>query len=101
MAHPFAVMTAETLSGARTITQAEADAYTIMTFDPGGSARDLTLPDPTANAGNFLLICNSADGAEVITIDDGTGDIATPTQAESVICFCDGVRWRAAVGAMS
>lgn len=100
MAHQFNVLTAETLAATRVITSAEVLESSVFTFDPGGAARDVTLPDPTvANMlGQFVVIVNSADAAEIITIDDTVGDIATPTQNESAWCVCDGVRWRASVG---
>ena len=98
MAHPLKIMTAETLSGTRTITSAEATTYGIMTFDPGGAGRSVVLPDPTTHDGQMLLIANTADAAEVLTISDGVGTCATPTQAESAIMWCDGVRWRGIAG---
>lgn len=94
MSHPFSVATAETLSGNRTLTNAEIQAAHIWSFDPGGSARDLTLPTvAAANTGLVLFIANTADAAEVLTIKDGVGTICTPTQGESAVVWCNGVTW--------
>jgi hypothetical protein len=94
VAHPLAVAAAETLTGNRTLTNAEIREAQIWSFDPGGSARDLTLPTvAAANAGLVLYIANKADAAEVLTIKDGVGTICTPTQNESAIVWCDGATW--------
>jgi len=39
MPHPISYTTVETLSGNRTLTQAEVDESQIWVFDPGGSGR--------------------------------------------------------------
>ena len=94
MGHPFGIAAAETLTGHRTLTQAEVDAANIFSFDPGGSARNLILPAEANNAGVVLFISNKADGAEVITIqDDSPATVCTPTQNESAVVWCDGVTW--------
>lgn len=100
MAHPLRVAPAETLAGNRTLTTAEVKQYGIWTFDPT-AARDLTLPAVADNVGQIVVVSNTADAAEVITIKDGTGTVCTPTQAESAFCWCDGVRWRGIAGANS
>lgn len=102
MAHPFAYVVTETLSGARTLTAAEVANTSVFSFDPGGSARTITLPAEATSAGQVLFIANTADGAEVITVEnDGTDTIVTPTQNESAIVFCDGVAWYGIAGANS
>lgn len=102
MAHPFGVTVVETLAANRTLTQAEVDVGNVFSFDPGGSARNLVLPAEAANAGIILFIANTADAAEVITIQDDTpATVCTPTQNESAIVFCDGVSWFGHVGAAS
>lgn len=94
MAHPLGVAAAETLTGARTLTNAEIQAAQLWSFDPGGAARDLTLPTVAAeNTGIVLFIANKADAAEVLTIKDGVGTICTPTQNESAVVWCDGATW--------
>ena len=93
MAHPLAAAAAETLSGNRTLTNAEIKEAQIWSFDPG-AARDLTLPDASAtNKGIVLYITNKADAAEVITVKDGVGTICTPTQNECAVVWSDGSTW--------
>ena len=102
MGHPLSPASTETLAANRTITAAELELYSIMSFDPGGSARDLTLPAEATSAGHILLISNEADAAEVITIkDDGAATICTPTQNEAAVLWCDGVKWLGGVIASS
>lgn len=98
MAHKMNVATAETLTGGRTLTAAEVRKYAVWTFDPGGAGRTVTLPAAASNAGQMLWIANTADAAEVLTIADDTGTVCTPTQAESAVLWCDGVRWRGIAG---
>lgn len=101
MAHKFNVAPAETLAANKTFTQAEVDEYTIFNIDPNG-ARDLTLPAVAANEGQFLIVKNSAGGAEVMTFKNVGGDtIVTPTQNESAIIWCDGTVWAGIAGANS
>ena len=93
----------ETLADDRTITAAEFSKYSVFVFDPGGAARDVTLPTEAASGGSTSMlatirITNSADAAEVITIknDAGTGvGGATPTQNETSVVSCDGTSWYA------
>ena len=101
MAHPMKIMAAETLAGTRVITVAECQANAIMTFDPGGAGRAITLPAIASTVGQQLMIRNSADGAEVLTISDSVGTVVTPTQAESCTLWNDGVRWCGIAGANS
>lgn len=98
----FSVKAAETLAGDRTITPAEVERYNAFAFDPGGAGRTVTLPAEASSAGVYLWLANVADAAEVLTIeDDATNTIATPTQAEAVFVWCDGVSWYGMVGASS
>jgi len=93
---------AETLSTHRTILQAEIDAYTSIALDPGGAARNVKLPAEATSAGAFLFIVNTADNAEVLTVQDDTpATVGTPTQSEGIMLWCDGTTWRGIVGAMS
>lgn len=101
MAHNFRAATAETLSANKTFTQAEVDEYTIFFIDPNG-ARDITLPAVADNEGQFLVLVNTAGGAEVMTVKNAGGStICTPTQAETALLFCDGSTWAGIVGANS
>lgn len=101
MSHPQKVMTTETLTGTRVITTAECKQYGIMSFDPGGAGRAITLPTIADTIGQNLVIANTADAAEVLTISDSVGTVCTPTQAESAVLWNDGVRWRGIAGANS
>lgn len=89
----------ETLTGARTLTVAELDRDQFFSFDPGGSARTLTLPAESEAAGALIFVSNEADAAEVLTIaNDAAGTIVTPTQNEAAILWCDGTSWYGLVG---
>ena len=101
MAHPYKVMPAETLSGTRVITVTECQTYGIMSFDPGGAGRAITLPAIASTVGQELRIKNTADAAEVLTISDSVGTVITPTQNEAAILWNDGVRWCGIAGANS
>jgi hypothetical protein len=101
MADKKRVMTAETLTGTRVLTAEEVNDYAIMSFDPGGAGRAITLPAIASNVGESIVIANTADAAEVLTISDSVGTVVTPTQAESAILWNDGVRWRGIAGANS
>lgn len=92
----------ETLTGNRTITVDEIERYQAFAFDPGGSARDVTLPAVGSCTGVVVMISNQADAAEIITVKNsgGTG-ILTPTQNEACLLWCDGVAWYGLVGAQS
>ena len=102
MAHPFNVHSGapEILTGARVLTAAEVLDHSVFAFDPGGAARNLDLPVASASmAGQVLFIANTADAAEVITIRTAAAaTVATPTQNESAIVFCDGADWHGLVG---
>lgn len=101
MSHPQKVLATETLAGTRVITVAECQQYGIMSFDPGGAGRAITLPAIASTIGQSLVIANTADAAEVLTISDSVGTVCTPTQAESAVLWNDGVRWRGIAGANS
>lgn len=98
----FPAAATETLSGNRTLTVDEIDRTQIFSFDPGGSGRTVTLPAEAESEGAVVFVANTADGAEVLTIqDDGTNTIVTPTQNEAAILWCDGTSWYGLVGASS
>lgn len=93
---------AETLAGGRVITAVEVERYQAMAFDPGGAGRNVDLPAEESSTGVLLMISNTADAAEVLTIrNDAGGTIVTPTQNEAALVWCDGVRWYGLVGAQS
>jgi|TARA_R100000455_G_scaffold22791_1_gene11892 hypothetical protein len=63
----------------------------VLLIDPAGSGRNITLPAEASSTGLFLLIFNTADGAEALTIkDDGGTDIIVLDQNQHGIVFCDG-----------
>jgi hypothetical protein len=106
MAHKFAVSNSgavETLAGTRTITAAEVLASSVFTLDPGGAGRSVVLPDAaTAGmAGQFVVIANAADAAEVLTVSADSATVVTPTQAETAFLVCTGVKWYGVAGANS
>ena len=66
----------------------------LLKLDPGGSARDVTLPAEEGNKGAWFHIVNAADAAENLVIkDDGGSTIATVNQNEEAIVFCTGSAW--------
>lgn len=98
-ANRFNFASEETLSAARTITLAEIEKYQGFAFDPGGSARTITLPAEEQCDGVVILVANTANAAEILTInDDGAAAVCTPTQNESAILWCDGSSWYGLVG---
>lgn len=101
MADKKRILPTETLAGTRVLTAAEVNTYGVMSFDPGGAGRAITLPAIASNVGESFVISNTADAAEVLTISDSVGTVVTPTQAESAILWNDGVRWRGIAGANS
>lgn len=95
----MAVKPNEALAGNRTITPAEIERYNAMAFDPGGAGRNVVLPAVAGCQGAFLWISNTADAAEVLTIQNSAAaTIVTPTQNEAAFVWCDGVRWYGHVG---
>lgn len=82
----------ETLTGDRVLTAAEFSNYGVIDFDPG-AARNVDLPAGSAAlAGQQLLIRNSANGAETITVrlTSAGATVATVDQNESALIFCHG-----------
>jgi hypothetical protein len=74
---------------------------TVQVMDPT-AARSVTLPAEADSAGLMFVIINTADAAEIITVQDDTpATVVTPTQAEAAIVWCDGVAWYGMVGAFA
>lgn len=87
----------KTLAGTLTLVELSAP---MQFLDPGGAGRQINLPAEAVSDGLFFIIHNTADAAEILTIkDDGGTTIATPTQNESAILYCNGVTWGSLVGA--
>jgi hypothetical protein len=80
-----------TLSGDLTLT---TDHPVVTKLDPGGAGRTITLEAESGAAGRFRLVVNSADAAEVLTINnDAAAAISTPAQNEAALLYCDGTSW--------
>lgn len=87
----------ETLSGTKTMTH---DDKQVQFLDPGGAGRTVLLPEEEESAGLMLLIVNTADMAEALTVkDDASGTtVASIAQNEQATFICNGTAWRASVG---
>lgn len=65
-----------------------------LRIDPGGSARDVNLPDEASSNGLIFVILNTADAAENLVVkDDGGATIVTISQNERSTVVCDGTSW--------
>lgn len=77
-----------------------ADCNPVQALDPGGAGRTVKLP-PSPQRGDIVIIINTADAAEVITVQDADGNgltpAITPTQNETAICIYTGTAWRGLV----
>lgn len=81
----------ETLTGNRTLT---AGSGNVQRLDPGGSARDVTLPAEASSKGGWFLVINAADAAENLVVkDDGGSTIGTMNQNDAGLFSCDGTSW--------
>lgn len=81
-----------TLAAAATFTRKTAN---ILNVDPGGSARDITLPAEAESNGLFFFIKNVADAKESLTIkNDAPATVVVLAQGQSALVFCDGTTWR-------
>ena len=77
----------ETLAADKVLGAADA---MIVKLDPGGSARDVTLPAESSVGpqGQMFWIINAADGAENLVAKNVAGDtIGTANQNESVLVY--------------
>lgn len=85
----------ETLSANKTLTDRDAP---IQFLDPGGAARDVTLP-AEGNGNHPFIISNRADAAETITVkNDAAATIAEIAQDETKAVYPDGTNWAALSG---
>jgi len=76
----------QTLSGDLTLTRGSA---TYLNLDPGGSARNVTLPAEEDNAGLVFSLYNAADAAENLVIkNDGGSTIVTIAQGGTAVVAC-------------
>ena len=113
MGNKYDSSNAETLSAAKSLAVTDAK-YQFL--DPGGSARNVDLPDLRAKTSDsnsegtgtygtdryidmnsgYFVISNTADGSEVITVrgwngSSTTGTICTPTQNETAMVVWTGI----------
>lgn len=66
----------------------------ILRLDPGGSARDVTLPAEETSNGLAFEIVNTADAAENLVVkNDAGGTVVTISQNEKATVVCDGTTW--------
>lgn len=85
----------ETLSANKTLTDRDAP---IQFLDPGGAARDVTLP-AEGNGNHPFIISNRADAAETITVkNDAAATIVEIAQDETKAVYPDGTNWAALSG---
>lgn len=60
----------------------------VLVLDPGGAARTVRMP-ASPQKGDWFLLINTADAAEVITVQDSAGvgltPACTPAQSESAL----------------
>jgi hypothetical protein len=77
---------AATLAGAHALTLTSGQ---FQVLDPDGSHRDVTLPTVAAHdSGYFVLIANSAGGAENLVVKDaGASTIGTVNQSEAGLFY--------------
>src|SRR5690606_14512592 len=66
---------------------------------PGGSSRDITLPDASLMAGDGFYINNAADGEENPVVKSGITTVGTVNQNEVGHAYSDGSAWYILIGA--
>lgn len=88
------VAAAETLTGDRTLTAAEVRRSAIWSFDPGGEARGLTLPDAADVPGQLLWVTNLTDNSEALTVTADEATVKVLSDTDSCHLWSDGVAWR-------
>lgn len=75
--------TTATLDAATTIDKSHGN---VLMLDPGGAARNVTLPDGPTKSGDLRFIVNTADAAETITLKNSAGsNICTIEQNRAVL----------------
>lgn len=87
-----------TLTGTFTV---PANSPPVLVLDPGGTTpRKVLMPLASSTKGQVVVIVNSADAAEDLTIKDSTDatTYGTISQNELAMLFCDGTAWRIGVG---
>lgn len=66
-----------------------------LRIDPGGAGRTVDLPPEGESTGARLVLVNTADAAEDLTVrdDGGATTIVTISQNEEATVWCDGTAW--------
>lgn len=69
----------------------------VLLLDPNGAARTALLPTEATSEGLVYFVRNTADAAEVLTLeeDSSTTAIVALAQGEGAMLHCDGTTWRA------
>jgi hypothetical protein len=81
----------ETLAANKTLTDSSSP---IQSLDPGGAARDITLPAEAAT-NPYFIIYNAGSGGDDLTVkNDSPATIATIADGEMLSFVSDGVSWR-------
>ena len=66
----------------------------VLLVDPGGAGRNFDLPAEALCTGLFLLVFNTANAAEALTIrDDGGATVVVLDQNQHGILYCNGTIW--------
>ncbi|MHA1571128.1 MAG: hypothetical protein ACTSWM_04855 [Alphaproteobacteria bacterium] len=83
-----------TLTGALVLTTLYRN---VLRIDPGGSARNVDLPDVATSDGVNFEIVNTADASEALTVrdsvTDGSATVVEIAQNEKATVYCDGAAW--------
>lgn len=80
-----------TLAGNLTM---DASYPNILKLDPGGAARDVTLPTAADDYnGVVYLFVNAADAAENLVIKSAASTVVTINQNEAALVVCENAVW--------
>lgn len=91
----------QTLAGTYQVLDTDPD---FLALDPGGAARNVDLPAATAaNNGRMIVISNTADAAEALTVRvfGGGSTVVTINQFVTAMVMNMGGTWRALKGAVA
>lgn len=96
MAHKTVLKT-ETLTGTRTLTAAEGVKYYAFHLDPGGADRTVVMPSETLLSGHAVVLANTADGTEYLTVvaSDTTTVVGYLAPGDRAEFICSGTLWSA------
>ena len=82
----------ETLTGNKTITTSDSG---VLSLDPGGSSRNVTLPAEADSKNYAFYIYNAADGTgeNLVVKNDGGTTLLTMGPGMGLMFWCDGTDW--------